>query len=185
MRLSEIPSEKLSEIEAYVKSQKDKTLSQLREEIKQKFGIEISESQISKIRKGLRVVEVYLPEGKQRFYLPEETIRELLDLYGDITVAMREFARTMPKYVRKPPEEMRPFIAKYAGDIYEWKEWIQKVMEFYNVDEKRADEMLVEMMKLGYLKRTEEPGIKYQMLRFPVPADIGFLLTMMMPRKKK
>jgi hypothetical protein len=185
MKLSEIPSEKLSEIEAYVKSQEGKTLSQLREEIKQKFGIELSEPQISKIKKGLRLVEVHLPEGKQRFYLPEETIRELLDLYGDITVAMREFARTMPKFVRRPPEEMRPFISKYAGDIYEWKEWIQKIMEFYNVDEKRAEGMLREMAKLGYLKRTEEAGIKYQVLRFPVPAELSFLLELMVPRKKK
>ncbi|MGC9069390.1 MAG: hypothetical protein ACP5IZ_10535 [Thermoprotei archaeon] len=76
----------------------------------------------------------------------------------------------------RPPEKYRGFISKYVGDIMEWSEWRKRAMEFFNVDEKKADEMLIELMKKGFLKRTMEPGIKY-LMRFPFPIELELLMN--------
>jgi hypothetical protein len=95
---------------------------------------------------------------------------------------LRKLEALMP--VQKPPEELKPFISKYLGDTFEWRELINKIMEFYNIDEKKANEIALTLMRKGYIKRTPEPGVKYQILPFPIPVELRILFSLNVKSKK-
>ena len=96
MRIVDIPEEKLEEIRKFIQENykdhpvttspegvnKVKTLPEL---IKEKFGVDLSPSQVYQLRKGYRTVKVKLTT---------DTIRELEEEYGSVEAGLKALAST-------------------------------------------------------------------------------------------
>jgi len=146
VKLSEIPDEKLEAIRRWLGSSEAKSLPimsasgpNLRARIQEKFGVGLSVSQISLLKKGYRKYSVQIPEDAA---LAAERN------YGSLENAFKQFA-TAVKAEDELPEDMKSVVQVLGGKTMSFEEAIHTLLDMgYN-----PSTMLTRLKRAGYFMR--------------------------------
>jgi hypothetical protein len=147
VRLSEIPDEKLEAIRRWLESSEAKSLfitnssggPSLQSRIKEKFGVDLSSSQISMLKKGYR---------KYSVRLPADAVVAAEKNYGSLENAFKQFAAAV-KAEDELPEDMKSVVQILGGKTMSYDEAIHTLLDMgYN-----PSTMLTRLKRAGYFIR--------------------------------
>ncbi len=161
VRLSDIPKDKLLEIEKFVQEMKGKVPvvsegeNDLVRMVKEKFGVELSPSQIYKLQKGVKTYRVSLPlhvveKLKREYGSVGEGIKQLVKIFDHMTP-------NIPENLRKPYELL---LSRRTVSVQEVEELLK---DFGN-----PWDILRELSRLGLVRRVGDKFEIYKYRRDPL-----------------
>lgn len=168
-RLSEIPDEVLDAIRRWLSSDEARHLlitnsngPSLQSRIKEKFGVDLSPSQISMLRKGYK---------KYCTLLPADVVVEAEDSYGSLSNAFKQFISSTEEEERIP-EDIKPIVKILGGKTMSWDEAIHTLLDMgFN-----PIPTLTKLRRAGYFVREGDNAI---FTKTPVNPVAEFLRGMM------
>jgi len=174
MRLSDIPEEKLEEIRKFIQEnvknypvtsspggiQSAKTLTEL---IKERFGVELSPSQVYELKRGYKTVRVKLTV---------DTIKQLEEEYGSVEKGLKDLARTaenlkVSAYLKPALKALVDLTDKQGSVSY--TEAIKTIADLKYSD---PDNVLKELFRQGFGTNV---GGKYKFTLVAVPWYVKFM----------
>ncbi|MGC8569496.1 MAG: hypothetical protein ACP5LW_05780 [Nitrososphaeria archaeon] len=173
MRLSDIPDEKLQKIREWIELHKkdypvtsqDPSKSMIYK-LKELFGVELSPSQVYTLMRGYKTVKIKLPE---------ETIKELERVFGDLSTGVNKVSKIISSNMMAPTPDLLDVINQFEDEkLYTYNEIVERLRK---VKGDRAQEYAGIMFKRGYFTR-ERTGL-FRFRRIPVPQELQLMLYLM------
>jgi len=176
MRLSEIPDETLMAIERWLGTDEARHLlitnsvgPSLQSRIKEKFGVELSPSQISMLKKGYK---------KYCTLLPTDVVVEAEDAYGSLENAFKQFISST-REEEKVPEDIKSIVQILGGKTMSWDEAIHTLLDMgFN-----PLPTLTKLKRAGYFVREGDNAIFTKTPVNPVAEFLRMITYGMSPSK--
>jgi hypothetical protein len=159
VRLRDIPAEKLREIRRFVLQSKGKlTYQQMAEEIKKRWGYELTPGQLYHLSKEYKEVK-----------LSKEVVDFLEREFGDVGEGLKQVLALARFMATPPPREYEKAVRSLAGQLLSYEEAVAKLRELGYRD---PDKVLRELSREGFLHN--ERGL-LRFYRVRRPPEIAFL----------
>ena len=143
VRLSEIPREKLEEIERFVRENKAKypVVSEgenLVDMVEREFGVRLSPQQIYRLQRGIHTVRVSVPV---------DVAEELERRYGSVGAGIKKVLGMAREMMEEPPARLRPAWEALRGRTLSYHDAVKAIADLGYED---PDRVIGELFRLGY-----------------------------------